>query len=78
MGKIDEIFGKNTIGEVLEALKRENSLWAQRAYKRMTSADPLALKLTFELLKRAESRSWIECLETEFTVARRLMEMSEL
>lgn len=78
VGKIDEIFGKNTIEEVLEALKRENSPWAQRAYKRMTSADPLALKLTFELLKRAESRSWIECLETEFTVARRLMEMSEL
>jgi hypothetical protein len=42
------------------------------------SSDPLALHLTFNLLKKAESRPWIECLENEFTVARRLIENSEL
>jgi hypothetical protein len=44
----------------------------------MKAADPLALRLTFELIRRAEKQPWIACLETEFAVARRLLEVSEL
>ena len=39
----------------------------------MKEADPLALVLTFELLKKAESQPWVDCLEAEFSVARRLI-----
>lgn len=44
----------------------------------MRDADPLALVLTFELLKKAEGKPWVDCLENEFTVARRLIENSQL
>jgi len=38
-------------------------MWGQRAYKRIMQNDPLALHLTFKLLKEAEKQSWISCLE---------------
>ncbi len=40
--------------------------------------DPLAATLTFELLKRAESLSWDQCLDIEYTVAKRLLANSNL
>lgn len=73
VSRIDAIFSKDTIEEVMEALKEEQTPWAQRAYQRIKQADPLAVKLTFELLKKAEKQPWISCLETEFAVARRLV-----
>ena len=57
-------------------MKEEKAEWAQKAYKRITGADPLAIRLTFELLRKAEKSSWIKCLETEFAVARKLIEGS--
>lgn len=78
LAKIDHIFGKGSIEEILEALKSEEAEWAQRAYRKMKEADPLALKLTFQLIRQAETAPWISCLESEFSVARKLMEMSEL
>lgn len=78
LSRIDHIFGKETVKEILIALKEEKQEWAQRAYRRIKSADPLAIRLTLELLKKAQSSSWIECLEREFAVARRLIEMSTL
>lgn len=44
----------------------------------MKSADPLAVRLTYELIKKAETQPWISCLELEFSVARKLLEMSKL
>lgn len=76
VAKIDHIFGKDSVEEIVEALKGEKAEWAQKAYKRIKGADPLAIRLTFELLRRAEKSSWIKCLETEFAVARKLIEGS--
>lgn len=53
LGRIDVIFGKDTLAEVLEALKEEKTEWAERAYRRITESDPLAALLTFELIKNA-------------------------
>lgn len=76
--KIDFIFGKSTLEEIFQALREEKSEWAQQAYQNMQKADPLALSLTFELLRRARHQPWINCVETEFAVARRLIENSTL
>ena len=62
----------------MDALKEDQSDWAQKAYFRMQKSDPLALELTFKLLKEAEQSPWIKCLENQFAVARRLLEQSEL
>lgn len=47
VSRIDYIFGKETLGEVIEALKEEGSAWAERAYNKIKKADPLAVALTF-------------------------------
>jgi hypothetical protein len=78
VAKIDHIFGKDTIEEIISELEKENSEWAERALRRIKAADPLALHLTFQLLKKAEKQSWIACLETEYAVAKRLTEVSTL
>jgi hypothetical protein len=62
----------------MEALKEEKSDWAEKAYKKMIRADPLALHLTLKLLQKGESLPWISCVENEFTVARRLTAKSIL
>ncbi len=62
----------------MKALAEEDSEWARRAHNRITTSDPLAAHLTFQLIKRAEELPWIACLEQEFTVARRLLERSTL
>lgn len=40
--------------------------------------DPLAAALTFELIKTAETLSWDQCLDLEYTVAKRLLANSKL
>jgi hypothetical protein len=43
----------------MEALKEEDAPWAELAYQRIKSADPLAVRLTFELIRKAETSPWI-------------------
>jgi len=47
IAKIDHIFGKDSIEEIVSALEEEKSEWAETALKRIKAADPLALHLTF-------------------------------
>lgn len=51
--KIDHIFAKDSIGQILDALKEEDAPWAKNAYKKIKEADQLAVRLTFELIRRA-------------------------
>lgn len=78
LARIDTIFGLDSLEAVVSALAEEEAAWAQRAHHRITTADPLAAHLTFQLIKRAKDLPWISCLEQEFTVARRLLEKSSL
>ena len=47
LSKIDHIFGKSSVEEIVKALEREKTDWAQRALRRIKTADPLAIRLTF-------------------------------
>lgn len=62
LAKIDFIFGKKSIGEIVRALEPMTEEWAKNALEKIKSADPLALHLTFKLLKKAENASWISCV----------------
>jgi hypothetical protein len=73
LARIDTIFGLESLEAVVSALAKDKSEWAQRAHHRITNADPLAVHLTFQLIKRAKDLPWISCLDQEFTVARRLL-----
>ncbi len=63
MHKLLQIFNHNSVHEVLEELKKDGSEWAQRTEKMIRRNDPLAVHLTFNLIKKAKDLSWVECLE---------------
>lgn len=76
--KIINIFSKNTLHEVMGALAKDNSTWAKETENQIRKKDPLAALLTFELINRAKDLTWVEALELEYTVARRLLKDSEI
>ena len=71
--KIMAIFSKNTLPEIMQALKEDDSEWAQQTYQNIMQNDPLAVQLTFNLINKAKNLSWLECIEMEYKVAKRLL-----
>ena len=67
------IFSKNTLPEIMQALKEDDSEWAQQTYQKIMQNDPLAVQLTFNLINKAKNLSWLECIEMEYKVAKRLL-----
>ena len=67
------IFSKNTLPEIMQALKEDDSEWAQQTYQNIMQNDPLAVQLTFNLINKAKNLSWLECIEMEYKVAKRLL-----
>lgn len=63
---------------MLRELALDESEWAKAVCERVLSKDQFALAATFELIRRAKSMSWVECLEMEYTVAHRILSMSTL
>lgn len=76
--KILKVFRRDSIAEVINALEADESDWGRETLRHLRQMDPLAATLTFELLKRAETLSWDQCLDIEYTVAKRLLANSKL
>lgn len=76
--QILRVFERDSIAEVVKALEADQSEWALDTLKHLRQMDPLAATLTFELIKRAENLSWDQCLDLEYTVAKRLLANSKL
>ena len=74
ISKIMRIFCKPTLSEIFNSLEQDGSEWAKRTAEKIRKNDPLATVLTFNLLNKAKGKSWVECLEMEFAVARRLLD----
>ena len=76
--KILSVFEQDSLIEVIKALQADQSQWARETLQHLRQMDPLAATLTFELLKRATEMSWDQCLDLEYTVAKRLLANSRL
>lgn len=67
------------IEEIIAAFSADLSLFARQAVGELAKKSPTSLRLTHELLKRAEKASRLEaCLINEFRVACRLLESHDL
>ncbi|EGR29154.1 hypothetical protein IMG5_162090 [Ichthyophthirius multifiliis] len=75
---IGRCFGANTIEEIFERLKQENSPFTEKIIKILKQKSPLALKITLKLLREAQNSTWKECLEREYRVACRRIQDQEL
>ncbi|KAL4497195.1 hypothetical protein ABPG72_019515 [Tetrahymena utriculariae] len=72
---IARCFSANSIEEIIERLREEDTHFSRACIKSLESKSPLALKLTFKLLREGINSSWKECFEREFRVAcRRLLD----
>jgi enoyl-CoA hydratase/carnithine racemase len=67
--KIDALFHHLTLEEVFEALKSDQSSFAQDTLKTLKLRSPTSLRITFELLKRNKGKSLSEAIETEFQLS---------
>ena len=57
--KIMKIFGKNSLEDVMNALKEDSSEWSQRVYEKIQKRDSLASHLTFQIIKQAKNKEWV-------------------
>src|SRR5690606_14971807 len=67
--KIDTLFHHLTLEEVFEALKSDQSSFAQDTLKTLKLRSPTSLRITFELFKRNKGKSLSEAIETEFQLS---------
>lgn len=76
--QIDRCFAHNSMEDIVAALKRDGSDFAQTTLKALSDKSPTALKVTLELLRRARSsKSLKECLIREYNSALAVFVSSE-
>lgn len=73
LSSIYRCFSATTLDEVFERLVYEKAhgqkMWADEVLKNLASKSPIALEMTFHLMKRAYEAEWSECLQNEFKAA---------
>eukprot|EP00466_Bigelowiella_natans_P005005 jgi/Bigna1/87008/estExt_fgenesh1_pg.C_160011 len=71
---IERCFSQDDIESVLQALDKEKTAWSQETRALILKAAPTSVKVTFEMLKLAESMSIEECLQMENKALLNMME----
>lgn len=62
---INRCFYSNTLEEIIENLKKENSQFAKYCLKKFEENDKTALNVTLALLRKAQKSSYSECCDLE-------------
>jgi enoyl-CoA hydratase len=74
---VSEIFGRDSVVDIVSALNSEPAGWAQDALKAMESSCPFSLELTFRAIREGRDKSMRECLITDFRIAQRIMKKGD-
>ena len=73
LASIYRCFSASTLDEVFDRLVYEKAhgqkMWAEEVLNNLSLRSPIALEMTFHLMKRAYEAEWSECLQNEFKVA---------
>lgn len=72
--KIDSIFSNERVELIVDALKKDNSEWAQNLLKTLKEVSPTGLKVTRKEILEARNLSLDECLLMEYRLADRFIE----
>ncbi len=70
---IDRCFGRDSVEEIVAALRHEPGEWAKEALAAMDRASPLSLKLAFEVMRRAKGLNIEGALTLEFRAMMHVM-----
>ncbi len=71
--RIDACFGHDRVEDILDALARDGSDWAQRTRASLDGLSPTSLKLTLAALRRAAGQDFDTCLKTEYRLSQGCM-----
>ncbi|HWM45294.1 MAG TPA: enoyl-CoA hydratase/isomerase family protein [Xanthobacteraceae bacterium] len=71
------VFGRPSVAEIMQALKRETAGWAADALTAMETACPFSLELTFRAIREGAGKTMRDCLVTDFRIAQRIMKMGD-
>jgi enoyl-CoA hydratase len=75
--EIDRHFGYDSAEAVFAGLAADPSDFARETLKTLETKSPTSLKLAFRLIREARSKSFEDCLRTEWSVVCRLHEASD-
>jgi enoyl-CoA hydratase/carnithine racemase len=67
--KINEIFSKDSVEEIVEALRADKSDWAKETLALMEYACPFSMKVSFEQYKRSKSLDFGEVMAQDYILA---------
>ncbi|CAG2105580.1 unnamed protein product [Medioppia subpectinata] len=73
IGRINSAFGGQSVEEIVENLKKDNSEWSKQQLDIMSRMSPMSLKLTYEELRRGHNLTLPECLKMEFRISQHCM-----
>ncbi|MGO1117211.1 enoyl-CoA hydratase/isomerase family protein [Rhodovibrionaceae bacterium A322] len=71
--QIDRCFSKDSVEEIIEALKAEGSDWATAQVEALGKLSPTSMKISLEQLKRGESQDFETCMIMEYRMSQACM-----
>jgi 3-hydroxyisobutyryl-CoA hydrolase len=74
MKDINELFGANTVEEIIANLKRNGSEWAVKTAETLEKMSPTSLKITMKGLEDGGNLDLQECLQVEYRLSQRCCE----
>ena len=75
--EIDACFGRESVREIVQAVKRHGSEWSAEAARAMDAASPTSLEITYRAIKQGRGKSIRDCLIDDFRIAQRLMKNND-
>jgi len=77
LSKIDEIFGVDSIENVIKMLDKDNSDWAMKQKATLSKMSPSSLKVTFQLQRKGAKLNFKQCLEMEYIAVQHFMKNAD-
>jgi enoyl-CoA hydratase/carnithine racemase len=71
--QINDCFSAASVESIIEQLTSLQKDWANDVLQTLAQKAPLSLKVTLEQLRRAKSRSMIECIRMDFCLVNHFM-----
>lgn len=75
---IDRAFAGDSVAEIVERLGEEEGVTALKAAEAIARMSPTSLMVTFEEVRRAAERSFLECMAMEFRIVNEVLDGHDL
>ncbi|BDD81311.1 enoyl-CoA hydratase [Tsukamurella pulmonis] len=73
LDEVAEVFGSDSVTEILAGLAATSGTWADTAREQLTTACPTSVFVTFDLIQQSRGRTLAQCLADEAVVGARLV-----